>query len=52
MLYLPAEEGQGLTEYGLILILVAVLIVFILTVLGTQVSTMFSRVENMLPNPN
>jgi pilus assembly protein Flp/PilA len=51
MLYLPVEEGQGLAEYGLILILVAVLIVAILTVLGTQVSNMFSRVESTLPNP-
>ncbi len=44
MLYLPQEEGQGLVEYGLILILVAIVVVIILTALGTQVSNAFSRI--------
>jgi pilus assembly protein Flp/PilA len=51
MLYLPEEKGQGLAEYGLILILIAIVIFVILTLLGTQVSTMFSRVDSALPNP-
>lgn len=44
MLYLPQEEGQGLVEYGLILVLVAIVVVIILTLLGTQVSNIFSRI--------
>ncbi|MEA3308866.1 MAG: pilus assembly protein, partial [Chloroflexota bacterium] len=34
MLYLPREEGQGLVEYALILVLIAVVVIVILTLLG------------------
>jgi pilus assembly protein Flp/PilA len=44
MLFLPRDEGQGLTEYGVVIVLVAVVIVAILTVFGPQVGNMFSRV--------
>ena len=37
-------EGQGLVEYALILVLVAVVVIGILTVLGPQVGNVFSRV--------
>jgi len=40
------EEGQGLTEYAIILVLVAVVVVAILTVVGPQVANLFSRVTN------
>ena len=51
MLFLPREEGQGLTEYGLVLVLIAVVVVIILTVVGDQVSTLFSRVQSARPAP-
>lgn len=38
------EEGQGLVEYALLLVLVAVIIIAILTVLGAQVMVVFARV--------
>lgn len=38
------EEGQGLVEYALLLVLVAVIIIAILTVLGSQVMVVFARV--------
>jgi len=44
MLYLPREEGQGLVEYALILVLIAIVVIVILGVLGTQVSTIFSKI--------
>lgn len=44
MLFLPREAGQGLTEYGMAIILVAIVIVAILTVFGPQVGNMFSRI--------
>jgi Flp pilus assembly pilin Flp len=44
MLFLLREEGQGLTEYGMTIILVAIVIVAILTIFGPQVGNMFSRV--------
>lgn len=50
MLYLPREEqdGQGLSEYAIILGLVAIVVVAILTVLGPQVANLYSRVTNGL----
>jgi pilus assembly protein Flp/PilA len=44
MLFLPREEGQGLLEYGLILVLVAVVVVGILVLFGPIVGDMFSTV--------
>ena len=44
MLYLPREEGQGLVEYALILVLIAIVVIVILTVLGGQVETVFSQI--------
>ena len=47
MLYLSRDQqGQGLTEYALILFLVALVVLAILTVLGPQVANLFSRVTN------
>lgn len=49
-MYIPHEErGQGLMEYGLILILVAIIVVLILGVYGSQVANLFSRVTNQIP---
>ena len=48
MLYLPREEGQGLVEYALILVLVAVVVIAILVILGNQVSGVFSAVVSGL----
>jgi pilus assembly protein Flp/PilA len=45
---MPREEGQGLVEYALILVLVAIVVIVILTLLGTQVSTVFSRITSGL----
>ncbi|HEU4324076.1 MAG TPA: Flp family type IVb pilin [Roseiflexaceae bacterium] len=37
--------GQGLVEYALILVLIAVVVIGVLTVLGNQVSGVFQQVE-------
>jgi len=42
------EEGQGLVEYALILVLIAIVVIGILTVLGNRVSTVFSKIEDEL----
>jgi pilus assembly protein Flp/PilA len=47
-MYLPREEGQGLVEYALILVLVAVVVIAILTLLGPQVGNVFSKITNGL----
>ena len=46
MLFLPREEGQGLLEYGLVIILAAIVVVAVLLILGPTVGNMFSTVVN------
>jgi pilus assembly protein Flp/PilA len=49
MLYLPKnEEGQGLVEYALILVLVAIVVIAILALLGPQIGNVFSRITSGL----
>ena len=38
------EEGQGLAEYALILALIAIVAILALLFLGSQISTILSRV--------
>jgi Flp pilus assembly pilin Flp len=40
------EMGQGLVEYALILIFVAIAVILILMVYGSTVGNLFSRVTN------
>ena len=42
------EKGQGMVEYALILVLIAVVVIVILTVVGHQVSNVFSNISSGL----
>ena len=42
------EEGQGLAEYALILALIAIVAIIALIFLGTQVSTIISKVGSSI----
>jgi pilus assembly protein Flp/PilA len=42
------EEGQGMVEYALILVLIAIVVIVILSVLGKQVNNVFSNISNGL----
>lgn len=44
MLFAPKEKGQGLVEYALILVLVAVVVIAVLTLLGPIVGNVFSEI--------
>ncbi len=45
MLFRPRdEEGQGLVEYAMILVLVAVVVLLVLALLGPAVGNVFSNV--------
>lgn len=44
MLFAPREEGQGLVEYALILVLVAIVVIAILTLLGPTIGNVFSSI--------
>ncbi|NQT25582.1 Flp family type IVb pilin [candidate division KSB1 bacterium] len=42
------EEGQTLSEYALILVLIAVVAIVAITLLGNQISTVLSQIANAL----
>ncbi len=42
------EEGQGLVEYALILVLVSIAAIATLTILGTSISDVFTTVTGSL----
>jgi len=45
-------DGQGLVEYALILALIAIVVIVMVTFLGTVVSTnMYSKITSGFPNP-
>ncbi|MCG2786715.1 MAG: Flp family type IVb pilin [Anaerolineae bacterium] len=44
------ETGQGLLEYGLILVLVAVVVIAAVTVLGPTIGNLFSKVNTSIPS--
>jgi pilus assembly protein Flp/PilA len=44
MLFLPREEGQGLSEYALLLGFVALIVIVIVYVLGPAVSNLYSTI--------
>ncbi|MDP9309338.1 MAG: Flp family type IVb pilin [Chloroflexota bacterium] len=46
--FFAREEGQGLVEYALILVLIAIVVIGILSVLGNRVSTVFSQINSGL----
>ncbi len=46
--FFAREEGQGLVEYALILVLIAIVVIGILSALGTRVSTVFSEINSGL----
>jgi pilus assembly protein Flp/PilA len=48
MLFAPKEKGQGLVEYALILVLVAVVVIAVLTLLGPIVGNVFSKINSGL----
>ena len=48
MLFAPKEKGQGLVEYALILVLIAVVVIAILVVLGPIVGNVFSDIAGAL----
>ena len=48
MLFAPKQKGQGLVEYALILVLVAIVVIAVLTLLGPIISNVFKTVNNAL----
>lgn len=40
----PPEEGQGLVEYALILVLVAMVVFILMLILGPNIGNMYSNI--------
>jgi len=48
MLFATKENGQGLVEYALILVLVAVVVIVILALLGPAIGNIFSNIVSLI----
>ena len=48
MLFSPKEKGQGLVEYALILVLVAIVVIAALMILGPIIGNVFSKIDSSL----
>jgi len=48
MLFAPKEKGQGLVEYALILVLVAIVVIAALMILGPIIGNAFSTINSSL----
>ncbi len=46
--FFAKEEGQGLVEYALILVLISIVVIVIMRALGTQVGNVFTEVDDAL----
>ena len=46
---LKNRRGQTLVEYGLLLVLIAVVVIAAVTLVGEKTSTMFSTISTSLP---
>jgi pilus assembly protein Flp/PilA len=48
MLFQPQEKGQGLVEYAIILVFVAIVVIAIIRLLGPKIGNVFSNVNSSL----
>ncbi len=49
MLFVPKEKGQSLIEYAIILSLVAVIVVFVIRMLGPKIGNNYSTINESVP---
>ena len=46
------EEGQGMVEYALLIVLISIAALVVLVLIGPQISTIFSQVNSALGTVN
>jgi pilus assembly protein Flp/PilA len=49
MKFSPAEKGQGLVEYAIIIVFVAIVLIVIVGLFGVKVGNTFSSINSTLP---
>lgn len=50
MRFAPEERGQGMVEYALIIVLIAIVLIILITVMGTRVSELYSKIYETFPH--
>lgn len=50
MIYLPGDQGQGLVEYAVIIMLIALVVILAVMLFGNTVSSLYSRVVAEWPS--
>ncbi len=50
MLYVPQEKGQGLFEYALIIVLIAILLIALLILFKSKIEIYYSRIASGIPH--
>jgi pilus assembly protein Flp/PilA len=48
MLFHPKEMGQGLVEYAIILVFVAIVVIAIMRLIGPKIGNIFSTINSSL----
>ncbi len=48
MLFAPAEKGQGLVEYAIIIALVALIVIAVVKLLGPKIGNTFSTISSSI----
>ncbi len=51
MIFLPREEGQGLVEYALIILFIAIVVVAVMLIFGPGVGKLYSSLVQQWPFP-
>lgn len=49
MFFAPKEKGQGLIEYAIIIVLVAILVIVVVQLLGPELGGTYSSIGSSLP---
>jgi len=48
MFFVPAQKGQGLVEYAIILALVALVVIAVVRILGPKIGNTFSTISSSM----
>jgi pilus assembly protein Flp/PilA len=51
MLFAQKEKGQGLVEYALIIVLIAIVVIVAMNFLGPTIGNVFNNIATTLTNP-
>jgi Flp pilus assembly pilin Flp len=49
MIWSKNEKGQGTVEYGLLIVLIAITLILVLALLGSQISNFYSEIVSSWP---